>query len=372
MDKTRFDHLAKTLATRMSRRGAVQAAGAASVGAAATAITGEDVAAQATRRVVTCEWKIDAEISTGPGTGNRYDGWLTLEIDRDGYIDYASLELDVPELPHPVYEGVGMANGRSVDFRLEGGECEVLAFTGVGTEELRSCEGLLEGSFQGPRLTDLGGWRTSLDEICEEGFVWDEGICDCAPDDCEPKDCPAGEAWSEKMCRCVCAPEPCVNGQIWSEKDCKCVPPDTCPGVDCKSWQVLDTYTCSCYCAAQACSPGSSWNYDTCSCMCDEQYCGFPYEWNFDSCQCGCPSTACENGGYRDPQSCECVCNQQWCPQGSWLDQETCQCICEYGTLCGGQQAYCTDVTADDLNCGACGIVCPAYHKCRAGVCVTG
>jgi len=373
MDRMRFDNLARALASRTTRRGAVQAASVAGVGAVVATTVADSASAQTSRRVVTCEWKIEAEISSGPNTGDRYDGWLTLEIDRDGYIDYASLELDVPDVPRPVYEGVGMANGRSVDFRLEGGDCDVLAFTGVGTEEIRSCEGLLEGSFQGPRLIDLGGWRTSLDEICEEGEVWSDEICGCEPDDCEPKTCPSGEEWCRPLCRCACAAEPCRSGEVWSYANCECQPEDSCPDVTCESWELLEPSSCRCYCPAQDCQNYDSprvWDYDKCSCVCaPQEWCGIPYEWDSEECVCSCPSDPCPNGGYRDMYSCECICQEQYCPPGSWLDQESCQCICEVGTLCGDLQTWCADLTQDDYNCGACGNTCPEYTKCRGGVC---
>lgn len=253
MDGGRFDAWVKRLSGRVARRGALGAVGAAVVGAIAGASLGPSAgAAQSARRIVTCEWRIEAKISSGPHRGDRYDGRLTLI-------------------------GVGMANGRSLDFRLEGGECEVLAFTGVGTDDITSCDGRIAGSFQGPNLVDLGGWRTHTDTWCPEGERWNEPACGCVAA-CAEQTCPAGETLDPVTCCC----EP-------GRED------SACPGVICRGRYLLDTDTCQCYCPSDACPADGSWYLEP------------------NTCECSCQLTKCPDGYEVAPDSCLCVCEKQEC-----------------------------------------------------------
>lgn len=394
MEGGRFDAWARGLASRMSRRGAVRAAGAVGAGALAGGSTAS-AAAQSDRRLVTCEWRIDAEVSSGPSRERRFDGLLTIVVDRDGWIDEATLEVDSIDLPRPIYSGVGTANGRTLDLRLEGGECEVLAFTGVSDEEIRSCNGELAGSFQGPRLTDLGGWRTSRDGVCEPGKVFDDETCTCIDDDaCIPQACANGEVWEEKYCACVCEPSPCLEGEGWSRSACECVPrTDECEGVACNTWEYLDTETCTCRCVAQQCSTDGAWVWseDACDCVCSittcatggpvdqatcscggdycvEDKCSIREEWDWESCSCRCVAAQCQPRYEWSYDSCSCVCSPAPCANGGTRNPQTCECDCPFGwTNCGN---YCADLMQDPDNCGACGSECgPAAPKCGNGYC---
>lgn len=358
MDGGRFDMWAKHLAGRISRRRAVGAVGVAGAGAIFGPPEIPDAISAQSTRLVTCSWRIEAKVSSGPSVGQRIDGVLEVRIDRTGDIARASLTLDSEETPPPVLVGEGTANGRSIDLHLSGLPCVTLAFLGVGAGEMRTCPGRIAGTFQGPELDDVGGWRTHPDGWCAEGEVFDTAACACVAEAaCAEVACTDGTIWEAATCSCVaeaaCADQPCGAAEYWDPETCACISTRTgepCAGVVCGDGRVVDEETCACACPPTTCyDPHLVFDEATCECVCDPAPCG--------------------EGYLRDPGTCKCYCASTSCPPGTYHDPDWCTCVCGEGrTYCGGA---CVNLSTNPNNCGACGTVCTGTRPtCKAGACI--
>ena len=357
MDGSRFDRMARVLADRRSRRAALAGMTAAVMTPAIlTQGQGDDA-------YVTCRWRLDAEMATGADAGQVISGLLSATIDREGWIDEATLEVDVQPGEAPqILAGVGMSNGRSIDLRFDEADgCGALALIGVGDDEIRGCGAFLDGMVRGGRLADLGGWRAAPEGICADGEIWDAGSCACGVA-CEEQACPDGEVWRESVCACACAPDECGDGTGWSWSACACVPKDGDEDEDEGSTPRVTATTSVVFIGDdtdQLCPVNSP---------CPAPKVLYPQE-----CVCICPEVGCPVGMVVDPDSCACVlpviCIPRTCRDGWVWHQPLCSCSqlrCKVGEIgCG---AACVDPKTSKSNCGTCGNVCAG--ACVAGACV--
>lgn len=357
MDGSRFDRMARVLAERRSRRAAL-------AGMTAAVMTPAIVAqGQADDAYVTCRWRIDAEMATGSDAGLVIAGVLSATIDREGWIDEATLEVDVQPGEAPqILAGVGMANGRSIDLRFDEADgCGALALIGVGDDEIRGCGAFLDGMVRGGRLADLGGWRAAPEGVCADGEVWDGEICACSTP-CQEQACPAGEVWRESVCACACAPVECEEGTGWSWSACACVPKN---GDEDEDDGTIPRVTAT---------PAVVFVGDGTDQLCPlNSPCPAGMQWYAQECVCVCMAKQCPVGKVVDPETCECVlpvvCIPRTCRDGWVWSQALCSCSqlrCIEGEIgCG---AACVDPKTSKANCGTCGNAC--VGTCINGTCV--
>lgn len=433
MDGERIDALSRRLAGGVTRRGVVRTAGAGGFLATIAMLFGRGNASAIHDGTVepdpvTCTWEIEAHGSVGPNAADSYNGILKITIEHDDMINegkYVLVDADWNPLLDAdgneiAYRVVGTAHLRSIDFRAERGECDELAFTGVNRLTVRDCGGPMSGSFQGPELVDLGGWRTRLPDdtcgpcnglVCKRGHFVDTTTCTCCeecPRDtvicnrrfCVPNTCGKGEVFNEDQCICTCEQQVCVTGEYWDRESCGCLPyegceevtcakgyyfdkdacdclpqDDPCEEVACDGRTIWDPIYCTCVCAPQDCQNGGTWDSDECACItvCEPLECAKGYVFDKEICDCvsSCLPGECSQGEYFDYEACECL-PLNTCPpclDGFVLDPSTCQCSCPAGLA--DCQGYCLDLLTDNANCGGCYDACSGNEICREGTCVS-
>ncbi len=298
MDPKRFDNWTRSRAARLSRRNALIAVGAGGIAAMLPRVA---VGQQA------CSLKVHAETIGGPSAPVAYDGVLQFTIDSAGGFTAASF---TPQGQAAV-SATGNATGRAIDFQIELGSGQTLAFSGAGAQPFSTCPDSATGIFSGPQPGDIGGWQASLPSGAAGSTTTGQtstasqgASSSCPPPQtaCGQNCCPGGATCTDTnqgLCSCPSGTTQCnVN----------CVP-------NCSNGQTLDLDSCSC---VSGCAPdGGSCNSDS------------------NCCSGACISGACQ----------------------------TCQFL-----ACDG--VGCVDPSFDSNNCGGCGVVCSApTASCTDGVC---
>ncbi len=310
---------------------------------------------------VACAWRLTAETAVGPETNRTVTGLLTVDIEPDGAIPSASLEVDATAGETPeVFAGVGTSTGRRIELRLVSGDCATLTLTGVAVDDVSRCDVMIDGLFRGVSLSEVGGWRGAPVGLCPEGAEWDGVTCGCVTD-CVEQTCPAGEVWRASECVCACAPEECDDEDGWSWSACACVPKsgggDPAPG------------------ATATATPGGIMvptSVANPACPYDLN-CPAPKIKDASTCTCVCPPTTCAVGRVLDQETCTCkfpvLCLPEPCPEGeSWMPD---LCTCSQHRCTSGDiwcYTQCIDPKYSKNNCGSCGNVCA--NQCIGGFCV--
>jgi hypothetical protein len=369
MDGRRFDTFSRRLAVATDRRAVVRGAAGGGFLATLGLLFGRKDAAAAKEQPVTCTWEIEAHGSVGPNEVKGYNGILTVTVQPDGGIDAGTYVL-VDDAWNPLtdsqghfvsFDVVGSSHLRSIDFRVEHDGCDELAFTGVNRFHVRECKGPMSGSFHGPELVDLGGWRTRRTEICSacrgtscppKSYL-DSDSCKCIPQCpgtsvlcqdlvCVPTDCPQGTVYDADRCVCACEPKTCKKSEVWCPYTCECIPPTPCKEFKCPPGYVhalLGDGICICLkdpCGKDiVCAAGEIliFNGEECKCVgkCKKAPCDKGYTWDDKLCGCvgGCVEKDCPAGQKWDKTACKCVgeCVQKECAAGETWNQATCSCV---------------------------------------------
>lgn len=415
MDQNRFDAIARNLAHTTDRRSLARGAAGGGLLSALGLLFGQKTLAADATKPVECTWEIEAHGSVGPNQTQSWNGILDVTIDPDGDINKGFYTL-VDSSWNPLkdshgnvirFDVVGTSNLRSIDFRTERDGCIELDFTGVNRFHVRDCQGPMSGSFHGPELVDLGGWRTRQDIVCQacRGMVCPPGqhldsvacVCsptcpggykDCGENVCVPPACPKGTVYDPVTCACGCEKQTCKPTEVWCPLVCKCLPPKPCLGLKCPPGYVHELVDEGiCICVKEPCKKPPKCKSDeiliydgeTCRCVpthgCIQNVlCDTNHKWNPDTCSCECIQTVCPSGQTFDPQSCQCVsgpCVAPACPNDNYVVDANCNCVCPetFGCLapltpntdtctCG-----CVEQTCDGnfkWNPDKCACVCPA------------
>jgi hypothetical protein len=358
MDGGQFDDISRKLASRTTRRDAVRkggimaaVAGALGIRSIAHAQDDDDPA-----ETFDCDWGFKALIIEGPNKDATFEGLMKVAIERDGAIDDGTLETEEPE----PYRVVGNTRGKVLSLRITISNDEELACTGVGSRDIKSCQGRISGTLAGPEFGDIGVWE--IVRRVQPGGGSGNGTAvasaTAGSGGGNPQPTPGGgnpnPTSTPGASSTTCPPEDCGVTKMWDPQQCKCVcydngvdcGPDTCcpQGAICGSGGGCScppgTVICGNACVSE-CAPGSHLDYNTCTCV---QGCG--------------PGQVECNGNCVDQ-----------CDQDHVMNTSTCQCVSICGTggkVCGG---VCKDVTNDILNCGSCGNSCPLGQPCIAGTC---
>jgi len=314
VDEIRFDSIARNLALTTDRRSMVRGVAGGGVLSAIGMLVGrKTLAATSDTTPVECKWDVEAHGSVGPNQTKSWNGILDITINPDGDIDKGTYTLvDASWNPlldsagHTIgFDVVGSSHLRSIDFRTEHDGCVELDFTGVNRFHVRDCQGPMSGSFHGPELIDLGGWRTRETQICQacRGMTCppdqylDSSACQCVPKCpggykncgdvvCVPSECPKGTVYDPEQCVCGCEKKTCKPTEVWCPVVCKCLPPTPCIELKCPPGYVhelVDEGICICVekpCKKPPkCKPDEILIYDgeTCRCIpthgCVEQTC---------------------------------------------------------------------------------------------------
>ena len=353
MDGKQFDEISRRLANRSTRRDAVRTGGLMAAVAGAFGMRSIARAQDDEDEEITydCDWGFRALVVDGPNADTTYEGSMQVVIERSGAIEDGTLETEDPE----PYRVVGNSRGKAISLRIIISNDEELACTGVGSRDIRSCQGRISGTFAGPEFGDIGVWeivrrvQPGGDDANSTAVATatagsgsnpnpTPGSGDPTPGatstPCPPQDCGSSKMWDPQQCACVCY-----------DNGVDCGPNTCCPqGAICESGGGCScppgTTICGNACVTM-CGPGQSLNYNTCTC--DEG--------------CGVGQVLC-NGSCVDQ-----------CGSGETLNTTTCQCedICPSGQgFCSGM---CIDVINDEANCGSCGNTCPTGMPCIAGTC---
>jgi hypothetical protein len=281
--------------------------------------------------------------------------------------------------------------------------------------------GLALGSCCGSKCTDVFTDPENCEycgRICPSGSACQEGACsfsDGGLAECPTSPCPGGTTCFERACiklgDCASA-RPGVFYGCWIGSqlspsgaglccDGQCVDPSQDPnncgicGVKCASGICSGEYHSALpfqiggILEAQSCLPEGTSDDCRMSCgldaFCVDGAC-FPMTATLTEWWClaadGTVGLSCGNGvcahPRNDPQNCG-VCGNA-CPPGVTCVDGACQgSVCgigHWGNFCGdaGERtccpgADCTDTLSDSLNCGRCGLQCPAGSRCSKGFC---
>jgi hypothetical protein len=368
MEGQRFDTFSRNLAHATDRRTVVRGAAGGGFFAMLGLLFGRKQGAAAKEQPVTCSWEIEAHGSVGPNETKGYNGILTVTIQPDGGIDAGTYVLVddawkplVDSGGHPIsFDVVGSSYLRSIDFRVEHDGCDELDFRGVNRFHVRDCKGPMSGSFHGPELVDLGGWRTRQTETCSacRGMTCppksylDSDKCQCIPQCpgtsvvcqdvvCVPAQCPNGTVYDADRCVCACAPQTCKPTEVWCPYSCQCIPPTPCKDFTCPPGYVhalLGDGICVCVknpCGKDIVCPAGEiliFNGEECKCVgdCKKSTCDKGYTWDDKVCGCvgGCIEKDCPDGEMWDKATCSCVnpCRKQDCQPGYVWDDAHCNC----------------------------------------------
>lgn len=163
MDPSRFDRIAKSVASQPSRRHLLRLFGG---GLFATAGAGGRAALTAAQSQ-TCTLAFNGAIRLGPSTSEliaggktpgALAGQLTFGLDAQGALSQARLQLaDGTSFPF-----VGQATGRAFNARVDFGNGLVLVTVGTADQDLSACQGQIDGVLTGPQIGDLGDWHGAL------------------------------------------------------------------------------------------------------------------------------------------------------------------------------------------------------------------
>jgi hypothetical protein len=319
VDGSQFDDISRKLAGRSTRRDAVRTGGVMAAVAGAFGLR-SSVQAQSDDKVISCEWAFKALIIEGPNKDATYEGLMKVDIEKDGAIDKATLETDAPK-PLKV---VGNTRGKAISLRVTISSDLFLACTGVGSRDIKSCQGQIDGTLAGPEFGDIGVWQI-VRRVVPGGngnaTATIEATATATSGGGQPQPTPGGG--NPEPTATACPPQTCGGAKVWDPQQCKCV----CyqGGVDCGG----------------------------------------------DFC---CPETMiCTGNGGCDCTpgkiNCNAACHDA-CPSGQTFDTNTCTCVasnCQSGELeCNG---VCIDVVNDESNCGSCGNICATGVPCIAGTC---
>jgi len=400
MDPSRFDHLAKEVAT--NRRSVMRgAAGGGFLGLVGILFgRGNQVSAQT--QPTTCTWEIEAQGSVGPNQSRSINGIMTVTVESDGSIDKGKYVL-VDQSWNPLvdnngdviaYDVFGSSHLRSIDFRLERDGCEHLDFTGVNRHFIIDCMGPMSGSCHGPELIDHGGWRTRRPNTCTAcrgttcppNYYLDSESCECVRDcprdtavcdnkTCVPDQCPQGTWYDESRCVCSCDPRTCEDEELWCPAACDCLPWKPCTGFECPPGYVHSlTGKGGCTCTKDPCKKTCSsneipiYNGEACTCVptggCKAKTCESGYSWDTNRCECvqSCQPKTCQSGYAWDNNLCRCVqtCQPKSCKSGSTWDSSRCECVSDC------KETSCDNGYAWDKNRCKCVVKCEK-RKCDSG-----
>ncbi|HRA47731.1 MAG TPA: hypothetical protein PK819_06665 [Thermomicrobiales bacterium] len=357
MDPERFDAFSRSLASRSSRRTAINRLSASGIAAGLLASLGirRTYAASGT-----CSLDITATGSAGPNADTIYTGTLEFEIGEDGAVDKGTFTTDNGN----AFDLVGQASGRSLNLRVALSDDQAMTFTGTADVDLVLCRGAVAGLFAGPDDGDTGSWRTgsggdssssggssgsgsSDGGSSSGGGSSDSGSGGGSDSGGGDSDSGGGDSGSGGGDSGGGGTTDCPSGVI-------------CDGVCC---QARDGF----FPDAISCDSG-------CACTYSCQSAGCPNGGTGHSFTIGCddrPNALCgEMCNFPDEDSC----GGMTCADDEQLDVASCTCIS--GTACGPGQTNCgtdtdpncRDLSVDGENCGSCGTVCP-LGLCTNGVC---
>jgi len=344
MDPNRFDRLSKSVATRITRRGVLAGLG----GGGLVAALGDSSSVAATGKV-TCVYDFDGTVDIGPssnlGATSEVTGELTITVGADGAIDSGKL-VQQDGTTWPV---VGQAIGRAINLRFSVPKIGAFIAVGTGRNNIAACPAAMAGPASGPQRKDFGSWTATLKSGggttpttpvpvagSNETQTSSDGGSSGAPTE------PSGNVPSVEP-----TTAPTETPTAVPTSDCQLACGTDTLGVD------LDACTCLC---------GSG------TIFCDGpqravSYVGHCNDLLTDASHCGVCGHACTGNETCVDGVCGCTLD---CGPGNSVSG-SCQCVCGSGlTSCLG--GYCADIVRDNKNCGACGIVCPAF----AGVCSSG
>lgn len=164
MNPSRFDAIAKSVASQPSRRQMLRLFSGGGLLAAA-GFGGR--AAVAAAQSQTCTLAFNGAIRLGPSASELIAGGktagalaaqLTFGIDARGTLSQGRLQLaDGTSFPF-----VGQATGRALNARVDFGNGLVLVAVGTADQDVTACQGKIDGLLTGPQTGDLGDWHGAL------------------------------------------------------------------------------------------------------------------------------------------------------------------------------------------------------------------
>ena len=278
MDGSQFDDISRKFAGRSTRRDAVRTGGLLAAVAGAFGLR-SSVQAQTDDKVIECEWAFKALIIEGPNKDATYEGLMKVNIEKDGAIDKATLETDAPK----PYKVVGNTRGKAISLRVTISSDLSVACTGVGSRDVKSCQGQIDGTLAGPEFGDIGVWQivrrvvpggnsTATAEATATAVV--EVPTNAPPPPatntpapqptattCPEQQCPVSRMWDPVQCMCVCYDNGIICGDICCPATMICTSPGT---GECGCTPDQEACNAACF---DLCPSGQSRDLGTCGCI---------------------------------------------------------------------------------------------------------